>query len=213
MNKFTLGGITAALTTFSTAAFAHHPMGGTTPATMGDGLLSGIGHPIIGLDHLAFVVAVGVAAALAGSRLLLPLAFIAATVLGTVVHIMSFNLPAVELVIAASVALIGVVVLSGYRVSLVALGGLFAAAGLFHGFAYGEAIFGAEATPLLSYLAGFGLTQYAIAVGAGTLVVSTLGKAAEWSANMPARIAGGVVAGAGGLLLSEHAMAALGFAA
>src|SRR5262245_6809064 len=40
-------------------AFAHHMMGGRTPATFGEGILSGLGHPIIGLDHLAAVVAVG----------------------------------------------------------------------------------------------------------------------------------------------------------
>ena len=34
-------------------AYAHHPMGGVTPSSFGEGLLSGIGHPIIGLDHLA----------------------------------------------------------------------------------------------------------------------------------------------------------------
>jgi urease accessory protein len=32
-------------------AFAHHPMGGLTPATFADGLLSGLGHPVIGLDQ------------------------------------------------------------------------------------------------------------------------------------------------------------------
>ena len=200
MNKITLAGLTATFTAFSSTALAHHPMDGETPATVGAGLLSGIGHPIIGIDHLAFVVAVGIAATLAGSRLVLPLAFVLATVLGTIVHVMAFNLPAVELVIAASVALMGVVVFSGFRVSLIALAGLFAFAGVFHGFAYGEAVFGAEATPLLAYLAGFGLTQYVIAIAAGSAIVMAMGKAAEWSVNMPARIAGGVVAGAGGLL-------------
>lgn len=37
--------------------FAHHPMGGMTPQTFSQGLLSGLGHPIIGLDHFAFLVA------------------------------------------------------------------------------------------------------------------------------------------------------------
>ena len=44
------------------AAHAHHVMGGQTPATFVQGLLSGFGHPIIGIDHLAFIVAMGVAA-------------------------------------------------------------------------------------------------------------------------------------------------------
>jgi urease accessory protein len=37
-------------------AFAYHLMGGLTPATFGEGILSG--HPVIGLDHFA-AVAVG----------------------------------------------------------------------------------------------------------------------------------------------------------
>ena len=35
-------------------AFAHHAMGGGVPSTLGQGLLSGFGHPVIGVDHLAF---------------------------------------------------------------------------------------------------------------------------------------------------------------
>src|SRR5258708_39001607 len=38
-------------------ALAHHVMGGRLPVTFADGLLSGLGHPIIGLDHFAAVVA------------------------------------------------------------------------------------------------------------------------------------------------------------
>ena len=44
-------------------ALAHHVMGGRMPASFSEGLLSGFGHPIIGLDHLAAVLAVGCLAA------------------------------------------------------------------------------------------------------------------------------------------------------
>jgi len=190
-------------------AFAHHPLGGETPTTVMQGLLSGVGHPIVGLDHLAFVIAVGVAAAVAGSRFLLPLFFIVATIVGTLVHLASVNLPAVELVISVSVALVGLSLISSKTPPLAYLAVLFAVAGLFHGHAYGEAVFGAETTPVLAYLAGFGLTQYAIAVLFGTLVVSVLGKANELATNIPARVAGGMVAGAGFLLVGEKAIAGI----
>ena len=212
MNRFTFAGFAALAATFSTSAFAHHPMDGKTPETFSQGLLSGIGHPIIGVDHLAFVVAVGIAAALAGSRFLSPLAFIVATLAGTALHLASVTLPAVELMIALSLVVLGAVVFMGKKLPTAALAAVFAVAGLFHGFAYGEAIFGAETTPLVAYLAGFGLTQYAIAVIAGSGIVMMMGKAQEWSANIPARVAGGVVAGAGALLVSEHALAALNLA-
>ena len=209
MKKLSLAGLFALV---STSAFAHHPMAGKTPSNIFEGLLSGVGHPIIGVDHLAFVVAVGIAAALVGSRFLSPLAFIVATIAGTVIHVMSVSLPAVELMIALSLVVLGAIVFMGRKMPVAALAGVFAVAGLFHGFAYGEAIFGAEATPMFAYLAGFGLTQYAIAVLAGTAVVFTMGKAQEWSANIPARVTGGIVAGAGGLLVSEHVLAALNLA-
>ena len=47
-------------------ASAHHLMGGKTPSTFADGILSGVGHPIIGPDHLAFLVALGIAVGVGG---------------------------------------------------------------------------------------------------------------------------------------------------
>ena len=177
----------------ATPAWAHHPMGGETPSNVAEGLLSGIGHPILGLDHLAFVLAVGIAAALAGRRFVLPLAFVAATVAGTLVHLAAIGLPAAEWVIAASVAAIGLALASGRDLATPPWAVLFAVAGLFHGFAYGEAVFGAEATPVLAYLAGFGLTQFTIAVAAGFAVTGGVSR----------RVAGGMVAGAGLLIVGE----------
>ncbi len=49
-------------------ASAHHVMGGGLPDTWVAGLLSGIGHPMIGLHYLAFVVAVGLASAFLARR-------------------------------------------------------------------------------------------------------------------------------------------------
>ncbi|MFN8984581.1 MAG: HupE/UreJ family protein, partial [Alphaproteobacteria bacterium] len=44
-------------------AAAHHPMDGAMPETLWQGFASGIGHPVSGLDHLAFLLAAGVLAA------------------------------------------------------------------------------------------------------------------------------------------------------
>lgn len=187
----------AAAALVSTPAFAHHPGGGMMPTTMTEGLLSGVGHPIIGLDHLAFVVAVGIAAVLIGRRFVAPLFFIIATLVGTGLHLASVNLPFAEVVIALSVALIGFVVLSGRALPLAALAALFSVAGLFHGFAYGEAVFGAESTPVVAYLTGLGITQYLVALVSGFVVVDMIGKGAATSSNMSARLTGAMVAGAG----------------
>ena len=175
-------------------AAAHHPMGGQTPATFFQGLLSGIGHPIIGLDHLAFVIAVGLAAATLPKRALMPLAFVGATGVGVVIHLAAADLPLVEVVISLSVLAVGALLLSGKAIATAVWAALFAFAGLFHGYAYGEAIVGAEATPLLAYFIGFAATQYGIAMAAMTLLRKV-------SVSAPSiqslRIAGGVVAGVG----------------
>src|SRR3984893_19394697 len=59
-------------------ASAHHVMGGKTPASFAEGVLSGLGHPIIGPDHLAFLVALGVAVGVFRLGLANPVLFLAA---------------------------------------------------------------------------------------------------------------------------------------
>ena len=184
------------------SAWAHHPMGGATPTTFWHGILSGVGHPIIGVDHFAFVLAVGLASAFLAGRFLLPLAFVVATVAGCLLVVNGAQLPMAEMVIAASVLLIGAAVMSGAAMPVWLLVTLFAAAGIFHGGAYAEAIVGAEQTPLVAYLASFSLTQYVIALCAMAFARG-LWKATSQLAIQP-RLAGAVVAGIGLTFLIEH---------
>ena len=195
-----LSGLGTAL--LAAPALAHHPLGGAPPETFAHGLLSGIGHPMIGFDHLAFVIAVGIAAALAGRQLLGPAAFIAATLAGVFFHVGGIVLPAAELVIAASVAFLGFTILSGRSLGVPAALGSFAIAGIFHGWAYGAAIVGAEASVLGSYLLGLGLVQFTIAAGAGYLV-NQIWQAAS-ATDLRPRLAGAVVAGIGLTFLIEN---------
>lgn len=151
------------------AALAHHPMGGAVPTTALQGLLSGVGHPIIGLDHLAFVIAAGVLAAGAPSRaarIALPLLFLGFGVLGTLVHLGGIGLGPVEMLIAASLLAVGGLLLQERAASTPVLGVLFALAGLFHGHAFAEAVVGSETGPVVAYLLGLAATQAAIAFGA-----------------------------------------------
>lgn len=149
----------------SKVAFPHHPMGEMTPETLWQGLLSGIGHPVIGLDHLAFVVALGLLAAWqAKSGIWLLLGFLPATILGALLTEGGLALPFVELGIALSVVVIGAALFAGWTDRLEPLVLLAAVSGLFHGLAYGEAIVGAESTPIIAYLVGFLIIQSAIAL-------------------------------------------------
>lgn len=181
--------------TVPTLAFAHHPMGGATPSNFMEGLLSGFGHPVIGIDHLAFVVLVGLAAVFLTRKYVSPLAFIIGTVAGCLLITTGTTLPYAELVITGSVILLGAMVMSGRKIPSGVYMAIFAIAGLFHGGAYGEAIVGAESTPLVAYLIGFAAIQYSIAIGAG-FVAEKFWHATEAAATKP-RIAGAVAAGVG----------------
>lgn len=188
--------IAAAITLASAGtAFAHHPLGGMTPQNFMQGFLSGIGHPVIGFDHLAFVVAVGLIAAFHANRLVMPALFVVGTVAGTALTLAAVTLPLAELVITGSVIAGGIVAMRGKVTDIRAAGGLAAGAGLFHGWAYGAAVIGAEPTPIAAYLLGFGMIQMAIALGVA-LFAQRIWKALDASALQP-RLAGAVVAGVG----------------
>lgn len=188
-------------------ALAHHAMGSKLPVTFIQGLLSGIGHPVIGIDHLAFVIGVGVVAAFSPRPVSLPLVFIATTLLGCFFVVVGGALPMAELIVSASVLLLGALILSGLRPAQGLWFSLFALAGFFHGYAYGQSIVGAETWPLVGYLFGFGTVQYLIASSAVAVIRLTnpLGRAKT----MYPRLAGAVIAGVGVTVLVENLEAVL----
>lgn len=143
----------------ATQALSHHPMGGAAPATFMQGLLSGLGHPVIGFDHLAFILAVGFVTATTKLPLAVPLSFVAASALGVLVCTAGWALPFVESLVALSVLLAGVLLLWGGTTGGVTVALPLALFGLFHGYAFGEAVLGAEATPVIAYLAGLAIVQ------------------------------------------------------
>ncbi len=151
---------------FACPARAHHFMDGDLPRTFIEGLLSGLGHPLIGLDHAVFIVAAGFLLALVSRGIWGIAALIFGSLCGAGLHLAGVNLPAAEAGVALSVMLIGVVVMARRRMALTWLVAGLALAGLFHGHAYAEAIFGAEASPLVAYLIGFSVTQCVIAITA-----------------------------------------------
>lgn len=155
--------VSLATLAFAAPALAHHPMGGTTPSTLSEGLLSGFGHPILGFDHFVFILAAGLLAAPRARGLLLPLAFVVGSFAGSLLHLGSITIPGGEYLIAGSVILLGFLLLSPRAINDGLFAVILAAAGLLHGHALAESIFGAEATPLVAYLAGLAVTQYLIA--------------------------------------------------
>ena len=192
----------AALLLSSGSAFAHHAMDYQMPQTFAQGLLSGLGHPIIGLDHLAFVLAIGLIGTLFARGYLLPLAFVAATLAGCALHLAEWSLPVVEPVVSGTVVLGGALLALYRAVDTRVFTGFMAVAGLFHGYAYGESIIGAETTPLAAYLIGFTVIQAAIALAAFGLGKVLLTRQATTAVGS-LRVFGGVIAAAGVYLLAS----------
>ena len=181
-------------------AAAHHPMDGAMPETLWQGFASGIGHPVIGLDHLAFLLAAGVLAAALprGDAFRAMAGFLAAGMVGLTLHMAGIGLGMTEALVATSVLLTGLALLVAKRVSAPALLAGFALAGLFHGHAFAEAVIGAEATPIIAYLAGLAVIQGALILGAMTLVRQSA--RARWL--RPAMVAAASFAGVGFLVVA-----------
>jgi urease accessory protein len=163
--------------------------------------MAGFGHPVRGLDHLAAMVAVGLWSALtarrAGPELLWgPLGFASMLLVGAVAGLQGVAVAAVEPMIAASLLLTGLLVVSRLRLpGLVAalLVGVFA---VFHGLAHGyELAESASATPTLAGMVTATVLLHAVGLGLGWALRS----ANVW---VP-RVAGAAVAALGVGLLAQ----------
>jgi len=182
----------AALVTTAGTASAHHLMGGKTPSTFADGILSGLGHPIIGPDHLAFLVALGVAVGVGGLSFATPFLFLVAMACGVAAHVAAFNIPAVEMIVALSVIVAGVLLALDRRIPASGWAAIFSIAGFFHGYAYGESIYGAETTPLAAYLVGL------VAVQTVLVLAIALATRAVWKVSaIGPRLVGAAICGVG----------------
>ena len=152
-----------------TTAWAHadlHP---------GGGFAAGFLHPISGLDHLVAMVAVGLWGAVLGppALWLLPLAFPPVMALGGLLALLGMPLPGVEVGIALSGLVMGLLVLFELRPPLWLAALIVATFAVFHGHAHGTEL-PAGANALLYSLA------FVIATGLLHLVGILLGEARRW---------------------------------
>ena len=195
-------GVLAIMMVIAEPAWAHHVMGGKLPQTFLQGLLSGLGHPVIGIDHLAAIVGVGILAALAGRSAAVVLAFSVAVIAGVGLHLSRIDLPASELFVGLTTLLLGALVILRQSMSPGRALLLFAIAGLVHGYALGESIVGAEPSPLVAYLLGLLIMQSAI----GVSVYAAVRALARWPMRTAGLTAAGVlVALAGGIAAASAA--------
>lgn len=125
--------LTCAACIAATAAEAHSGQG------EGGGFLSGLSHPVSGLDHIAAMVAVGLWGAQLGAPALwlLPVMFPLVMALGGFLGLIGIPLPHVELGIAASAIALGAAVLLKLRPPITAAVFVVSVFAIFHGHAHG----------------------------------------------------------------------------
>jgi urease accessory protein len=103
------------------------------------GFVSGLAHPLLGLDHVLAMVAIGLWAAQQGGRALwaVPAAFVSAMVLGGVLAMSGLALPHGETAIALSVLVLGLLIATRRQWAVKAGMALAAGFAVFHGYAHG----------------------------------------------------------------------------
>jgi len=174
----------------SPEALAHHPMGGTTPTTFWHGLLSGLGHPVLGLDHLAAVVAAGCIAATQRNAMTLAVSYVLLMLAGAAIHTMGVTVPGAEVLAALAVIALGALLIFPRTAAFGVALGLFAGAGAIHGYVLGEAIVGAETAPFWAYFIGLAIVQSAIVAGIVWLARSLLAPIGDERTPVALRAAG-----------------------
>ncbi|AWB35119.1 HupE/UreJ family protein [Orrella marina] len=163
------GAVAMVMACVALPAWAHHPTGGETPASAMQGLLSGLGHPVIEFDHLAFLIALGLLTSLVDNgRLRLIVPFVVFSLLGTYAHTQGVTLALPEMWIGLSLIVVAGLLLRPLRVGTGVAVVFCVLAALVHGYAFGEAVVGARTSAIVSYLVGLGLIQSAMLWLVGT---------------------------------------------
>jgi urease accessory protein len=172
-------------------AFAH-------TGSMRGGFVGGFAHPLFGPDHVVAMVAVGLWGAFLGAPAiwLLPIVFPLVMAGGGVIGILGIPLPGIEIGIAVSAIVLGLMVMLAAKPPLLVAAVLVGAFAIFHGYAHGaELPPGADA---VAYSVGF-----VVATGLLHLTGIAFGLVARWPAGRIAvRAAGGAIALAGVVFLT-----------
>jgi urease accessory protein len=161
-------------------------------------MAAGFAHPFSGIDHLLAMLAVGLWAAQNKQRALwvLPLAFPLMMVVGALLAFAGLQMPAVETGIAASVAVLGLLIAFAVRLPLWGSTLVVSVFAMFHGYAHGAELPHGSSAAL--YGAGFiAATALLHAAGLGIGLV-----AGQQMADRVVRIGGVGIAAVGAYLLA-----------
>jgi urease accessory protein len=157
------------------------------------GFLSGLKHPISGLDHVVAMIAVGLWGAQLGAPAIwvLPVAFPMVMACGGMLGLLGVPLPGIEIGIAASAILLGAAVMMELRPPIAVAAALVGFFAIFHGYAHGSELPAGQSG--LLYSIGF-----VMATGCLHGVGISIGLVHRWSWGQRAlRLAGVAIALAG----------------
>jgi len=169
------------------AALAHQETGSIT------GIVSGLKHPVSGLDHVLAMISVGLWGAQLGRPAIwvLPVAFPMVMALGGMLGLMGIPLPGIEVGIAVSAIVLGAMVLSECHPPLWVAAVIVAFFAVFHGHAHGTEL-PAGSSGIL-YSIGFVVatgTLHAIGITIGLVHRWTWGRRAMQAAGAGVMVAG-----------------------
>ncbi len=184
--------IVALSVSIASPAVAHEAVGIT------GGLVSGLLHPLFGLDHVVAMVAVGLWGAFLGAPAIwvLPVVFPVVMALGGALGVVGIPIPYVELGIAGSAVVLGLMVALAARPPLWIAAVLVGAFAVFHGHAHGTEL--PNAANPFAYSVGF-----VVATGLLHVAGIAFGMLTRWEiGKLGVRIAGGIIALAGSYFMS-----------
>lgn len=169
---------------FTTFAAQAHTGGG-----YGGGFIAGFTHPILGWDHVAAMVAVGLWGAFLGAPAIwiLPVVFPLVMAFGAVAGILGIPIPAIETGIALSAVVLGLMIVFAVRPPIWVGAIIVGAFAIFHGYAHGTEL--PTTVNAFAYAVGF-----VISTGLLHLIGIAFGLVVRWPAG---RVA---VRGVGGLI-------------
>ncbi len=185
--------LSVALLMLSQAASAHEASG------VAGGFESGFMHPILGWDHVAAMVAVGLWGAVLGQPAIwvLPVTSPLVMAIGGALGVAGVPVPGVEIGIALSALILGVMVVSAARPPLWLAAVVVAGFAIFHGHAHGTEL--PHAVSPLAYSIGFVLST-----GMLHLCGIAFGLLTRWrSGTLLVRAGGAVIALAGAVFLAR----------
>ena len=191
-------GLQAAITAWVLALVAL-PALAHVQAGQAAGFLTGLAHPVSGLDHVLAMIAVGLWGAQLGAPALwlLPVTFPLVMAFGGFLGLLGLPLPGVEIGIALSALALGLAVATGWRPPLAVAALLVAAFAVFHGHAHGTEL--PQGQSGLAYSIGF-----VVATGLLHLAGIGIGVIHRWPVGRGVlRVLGAGVAAGGAYFLSR----------